>query len=95
VPGDVRCAHEFAHRPTLQLTGTCIVHNATPAQQLAAPWGDYCCAEAARVVGLRWHRMTRLMRRAGLANPKQGMRGVRISPDQLKRIAMIDGASSA
>jgi hypothetical protein len=30
--------------------------------------------------------MAHLMRRAGLANPKQGMRGVRISPDRLKQL---------
>lgn len=73
---------------TLSLTGFITVPPAR-GQQTVAPWGLYCCAEAARIAGWSWKRMARAMSPAfpkRTASGHASMRGVRISPADLARI---------
>ena len=71
---------------TLRLTGMIIEKPRRRAQQMVAPWGSYCCAEAARVRGVSWGWMARRMRAAGMVNRDGGLRHIRITVNQLERI---------
>lgn len=53
---------------------------------MVAPWGSYCCAEAARERGVSWGWMARRMRAAGMVNRDGGLRHIRITVNQLERI---------
>lgn len=57
-------------------------------RQAAMPFADtMCCAAAAGLLGWEWGRMARAIRRQNAAPPGSSMRGVRVSPDQVRAIS--------